>query len=395
VTLRVELRRRSGETIRSEDFAVDAQNPLTFGRSAQQNRLHVPDEQRMVSSKHGRIELRGSDYVLVDLDSVNGTHFEGAPVSGELPLGDGGTIVVGDFEIVVTVMARAGAPAAAEQTMTSFDPGQAAQQLWQELCSAHASLRRAVAAERTNALTIHLRDRLKKMPPPQARAVLKRIAALGGGDSASPRAPLPEEELLQAGLQQLQQLAQALLPGRRFGSPREIARFATELQTFVQTLLPWLVQSLKGRAEFENEFGAEVTMVFQRSNNPLKGLEAADLAARLFDWSAERGTGEHRKQLEGLLRDLTQHQLGLLGGATEAIRSVTERLRPEAIETLAQKDAGLLTSKGAKAWEIYQKIYRELLEEKSKLFHEVISPAIRKGYLTVHEDGRPPTPPHA
>jgi FHA domain-containing protein len=155
------------------------------------------------------------------------------------------------------------------------------------------------------------------------------------------------------------------------------------------------VQSLKGRAEFENEFGAEVTMVFQRSNNPLKGLDAKDLAARLFDWSAEGGAGEQQAQLEGLLRDLTQHQLGLLGGATEAIRSVMDRLRPEAIETLAQKDAGLLTSKGAKSWEIYQKIYRELLEEKSRLFHEVISPAIRKGYLTVHEDGRPedPNPP--
>jgi predicted component of type VI protein secretion system len=220
VTLRVELRRRGGESIRSEDFAVDTEHPLTFGRAAQQNRLHVPDEQRMVSSRHGRIERRGGDYVLVDLDSVNGTRFQGEPVTGSVPLGDGGTIVVGEFEIVVTVLGQASSPAAAELTMASFDAGQVAQQLWQELCAAHANLRRAVAAERTAALTLHLRDRLKKLPPPQARAVLKRIAALGGGDAAPARAPQREEELLQAGLQQVQQLAQSLLPGSKFAGPR-------------------------------------------------------------------------------------------------------------------------------------------------------------------------------
>ena len=66
------------------------------------------------------------------------------------------------------------------------------------------------------------------------------------------------------------------------------------------------------------------------------------------------------------------------------------RLSPEAIESLAQKDAGWLTSKGAKAWDVYRQIYREVFEEKSKLFHEVISPAIRQGYLQFHQDDKGP-----
>jgi type VI secretion system FHA domain protein len=401
VKLHVVLRQRGagGKALQSADFDIDADNPLTFGRAAAQNRLHVPDDKRMVSNRHGRIELRGTEYYVVDLGSVNGTLLDGLSVQPEAPVGHGAVIAVGEFEIVVTLPERQGvgsgtaSGAGPEQTLHSFDPAAEAVALWDALCARRTRERRATAGERRQRLASELRERLRRLLPVQARAVLKRLVARAGGAPA-PAAAAPAEELLQAGLVQLQKLAQSLVPGQPLRQPPDVTSLCQQLDAYVRTTLTWLVLSLKGRAEFENEFGAEVTMVFQRSNNPLKGLEPTELAARLFDWRDSRRPGELKTQLEGILRDLTQHQLGLLGSVTEAIRSVTERLAPEAIETLAQKDAGLLTSKGAKAWEIYQKSYRDLLAEKSKLFHEVISPAIRKGYLMVHEDdrGRAPGP---
>lgn len=402
MTVRVLLRSRgpAARTLREACFEVDAERPLTFGRS-EQNRLQVPDDKKMVSSQHGRIELRGADYWVVDLGSTNGTHVDGTVLQGEggVPLADGARIVIGEFELQVFLHPGRAADGLAdgvdggeaEATLHGFDPDRLAAAAWDELCARHAAARREPAAARHDALAAALRERLQRLLPAQARAVLGRIAGRLAAPDAGQPAPAgeaPEEQLLQEALAGLQRLARATVGERRLLSARDAARFAGQLETFLRLVLPWLHTCLKGRAGFEDEFGAEVTMVFQRSNNPLKGLAAADLGTQLFDWQTERPPHEQRAHLEGILRDLTQHQLGLLGGVREAVRSVTERLAPEAIEALARKDAGWLSSKGAKAWEVYTRIYRDLLEEKSKLFHEVISPAIRRGYLAVHEAPR-------
>jgi len=223
--------------------------------------------------------------------------------------------------------------------------------------------------------------------------VLKRVLARCGSVEAGAPGPNGAEELLQASYAELQRLAQSLVAGRQLASAKDVTRFAQLTQGFFELTLRWVVQCMQARAEFENQFGAEVTMVFQRSNNPLKGLQPEDLGKSLLDWTGDRDAQAVRSQLEGIYRDLTQHQLGLLVGVKDAIAAVMQRLSPEAIETMAEKDSGWLTSKGAKAWEVYRQIYREFLEEKSKLFHEVISPAIRRGYLGSHQDtpGQKPT----
>jgi len=218
------------------------------------------------------------------------------------------------------------------------------------------------------------------------RQLCKRVLARAGVNE--PSAPAAgAEELLQTCCSELQRLAQSLVSGKKLAGSKDVTRFAQLVQTFFELTLRWVGQCMSARAEFEGQFGAEVTMVFQRSSNPLKGLGAEELGKSLLDWSGDRDVQAVRSQLEAIYRDLTQHQLGLLVGVKEAIAAVMSRLSPEAIETLAEKDAGWLTSKGAKAWDVYRQIYREFLEEKSKLFHEVISPAIRRGYLGSHQEG--------
>ncbi|MFO1078547.1 MAG: type VI secretion system-associated FHA domain protein [Planctomycetota bacterium] len=389
MTLHVALETRGpgAKVLAADDYEVDADNPLTFGRAAEQNRLHLPDDKKMVSSRHGRIEKRADGYYVVDLQSTNGTTLDGAPVpaGAGLPLRDGACIVVGGFTLRVALQARARARPEFESTLLSFDPEQIAGAAWEALCRRQQQRRGVAATERRAELREELLRHVRRLPPPQQRAVLKRVLArAGAGDEKATGGTA--EELLAAGLAELQRLAQALVAGRALANARDATRFAQLVQGFFDLTLRWVVQCMQARAEFEQQFGAEVTMVFQRSSNPLKGLAAEELGKSLLDWAGDRDVEAVRNQLEGIYRDLTQHQLGLLVGVKEAITAVMERLSPEAIETIAQKDAGWLTSKGAKAWEVYRQIYREFLEEKSKLFHDVISPAIRRGYLGSHHD---------
>lgn len=388
----VEHKGEGGRALRSEDFDVEPGQPLTFGRAAEHNRLHLPDDKKMVSSKHGRIELRDGGCYVVDLGSLNGTTADGVTVDGEKGalLADGSSVGVGSFVLRVFLSPGSGSQPARgkephyDSTLFSFDPEQIADSAWEALTSRLLQERRLPAGERKALLLGELRRHVQRLPPAQARAVLKRVLAKAG--AAEPAAAAGgAEELLQACCSELQRLAQALVAGQKLKGGKDVARFGQLVQGFFELTLRWLVQCMQARAEFENQFGAEVTMVFQRSSNPLKGLQPADLGKSLLDWSGNRDAQAVKSQLEGIYRDLTQHQLGLLVGVKEAIAAVMERLSPEAIETLAEKDAGWLTSKGAKAWDVYRQIYREFLEEKSKLFHEVISPAIRKGYLGSHD----------
>jgi adenylate cyclase len=55
---------------------------------------------RVVSKEHCHIELRGEDYVLKDLGSLNGTFVNGERVTGERPLQPGDEITIGSTRIV-------------------------------------------------------------------------------------------------------------------------------------------------------------------------------------------------------------------------------------------------------------------------------------------------------
>ncbi len=58
----------------------------------------VPDQS--VSSAHAKIQLREGIWVLVDLDSTNGTFVDGDPVSGEAPIAPGAVIRFGEVSVV-------------------------------------------------------------------------------------------------------------------------------------------------------------------------------------------------------------------------------------------------------------------------------------------------------
>src|SRR5213596_2330966 len=70
---------------------------VNIGR-ADYNDLVVPDES--VSTTHAKLQRREGVWVLVDLDSTNGTFVDGDQVKGETPLAPGANVRLGDVTIV-------------------------------------------------------------------------------------------------------------------------------------------------------------------------------------------------------------------------------------------------------------------------------------------------------
>jgi predicted component of type VI protein secretion system len=173
-----------------------------------------------------------------------------------------------------------------------------------------------------------------------------------------------------------------------FETPEQVKLFGTLIAQTLEVTLDWMNKSLKGRAEFEGQFEAFVTMAFSREKNPMKAVKDSMEVRRLpLDWKSGKEPEELKKQLVSAFRDLTQHQLGLMEGVQRAINEIMKKLDPQAVEEEANKNAsGLFKSLGAekRAWRQYALTYSALLGESGKLFNEVVFPNIRKGYLESH-----------
>src|SRR6267378_6846283 len=70
---------------------------VNIGR-ADYNDVVLPDES--VSTTHAKLQRREGVWVLVDLDSTNGTFIDGDQINGEAPLAPGATIRFGDISLV-------------------------------------------------------------------------------------------------------------------------------------------------------------------------------------------------------------------------------------------------------------------------------------------------------
>jgi predicted component of type VI protein secretion system len=189
----------------------------------------------------------------------------------------------------------------------------------------------------------------------------------------------------------LRELASQLVPDKTLESDEDFETLGKLLQQVCQSTLSWLAKALQSRGVFAEEFGAEVTLVFQRSNNPLKTMSFDDLREYLLDWQGKANAETRHYYLEAVLKDMSEHQVGIIAGVKEAVAGVFAKLSPTRIEKLAENAKGW--SKGGKVWATYQQMHKELSEEQSKLFNEMITPAIQKGYLHQHGDEANSSPP--
>ena len=98
---------------------------LNVGR-ADYNDLVIPDGS--VSTSHAKLQRREGVWMLVDLDSTNGTFVDGDKISGEAPLAPGAMVRFGDVQVVFepTDDAMGTAKGGGTKVIEAFKPGAAA-----------------------------------------------------------------------------------------------------------------------------------------------------------------------------------------------------------------------------------------------------------------------------
>ncbi len=435
VVLHVIVSRPDGQARKRElVFELAPGQELRFGRHPE-NDIAIEDAEKKVSSRHGVIRCTSNDALQIsDIGSLNGTSLNGTPLAqgAAAMLSHGDVATLGDFELRVQLPTSTPSggglqPGADRLTRAPEGPEGAAaagaaaggsgavSELDRRAAQAAASLEQiyerqldAPGAARAELLQNAIRSATADLPATEAVTLLRQLAnhyadLPADAIPAAPAAPARPARAQSAGganatLGALQEFASKYVPDRPLATGNDVERFLELLSGLSESLLRWLARGIQSRAVFADEFGAEVTLMFQRSNNPLKAMSEPELCKYLLDWGAQTSVDERKHYLDAVLKDLAEHQLGVLAGVRETVMHVLGRVSPERVMSLAEQDGGWsLGSKQAKAWTKFEQLYQELVEERDKLFDEVISPAIQQGYLQQHgvdrpADGKSPNP---
>lgn len=305
---------------------------ITIGRSPECD-LVLPGDELRVSRQHIRVERREAGYLLVDLGSRNGTLLNDSiiPPSSTHPLNETDVIKMGTVELEIA--------------------------------------------------NVILDDNTKD----KVRAIRK------GSNTSGRKAPtvVTSDARESAALRALQSVSKHMLGNDQFETPEQVTLFGELIRVSLDVLLEGLFQTLSARKEFEGEFDANVTMAFQRDSNPIKMMQELERFKTFpLNWQENRDVHEVKDSLERAIKDVSQHQMGLLAGMQQVLEAIIKRLDPMEIEKAANNKAGLLgrINKSRLAWQEYLDTYSEFLAESSKLFNEMIYPNLQKGYLLSHKE---------
>jgi len=113
-----------GGALKGQRFSV--KTPVVNIGRADYNDVVLPDES--VSTTHAKLQRREGVWILVDLDSTNGTFVDGDQIKGEAALAPGATLRFGDVTLVFeptddgAEVARGGGTRVMEQMVMSAPP---------------------------------------------------------------------------------------------------------------------------------------------------------------------------------------------------------------------------------------------------------------------------------
>ena len=328
--IRILVRVPRGSTVDVSDHTF-TRPVITVGRSPECD-LVLPGDEVRVSRQHVRVERREGGYLLVDMGSRNGTLLNDQPIvpSSTHPLNEGDVVKMGTVEMVIEAVV-----------------------LDDRVEDKAGAIRKSVHTDRREGEAI-------RSDPREAAA-----------------------------LRAMQSVSKHFLGRDDFQTPEQLTAFGELIRVSLDILLEGLFQTLSARKEFEGEFDANVTMAFQREANPIKMMQELERFKSFpVDWTGTPDVMEVKDSLERAIKDVSQHQMGLLAGMQQVLEAIIKRLDPMEIEKAAAAKASLLgrMNKSRIAWQEYLDTYSEFLAESSKLFNEMIYPNLQKGYLLSHKE---------
>jgi len=205
-----------------------------------------------------------------------------------------------------------------------------------------------------------------------ARRLGARVPGGGGGGSEGGGG--------EEGMAAVQRLAQGVRPDEE--PPRsadEAERFLACVEDVLRASAKAFVELQKGQEQFGREMGVRTIKEF----TPLHAAGTPDNVLKyLLDW--QKG-GPHRTQeLVGVYADVMIHQVALINGVMEGVRSLLARLDPAEIDRSVSSAWG---GRAALAWKAFVQRYQELTEADRNITEHVFGPDFARAYAEVGGEG--------
>ncbi|MEP1352906.1 MAG: type VI secretion system-associated FHA domain protein TagH [Tateyamaria sp.] len=203
------------------------------------------------------------------------------------------------------------------------------------------------------------------MQPPMQRAPQTAPAAVGGPDAAS-RAFLSE------------------LGADSLGVPdQDLPATMGKLGTVLRIAIEGLREILMTRESIKSEFRIEKTMLQLGGNNPLKFSRSPDEAIEAMVLPTQRGYVEATEAASEALKDIKAHEVAMLTGMEAALKGILKKLDPAVLEEKISADkslSGMLKSRKARYWEIYESMYTEISDQAENDFQELFAKEFARAY---------------
>jgi type VI secretion system protein ImpI len=375
--------------------------PIRIGRN-QLNDLHI--DRPFVSQFHAAVDVRDGQIQLRDLGSTNGTVYGGQRLARDTTIDITGAPEVHIGPVVIRFGLVSAAPkkqpTAREGTMLDFGEG--------GVSAAALSQRKPIApgaedpyirqlvpyveAYRGAWVAVYrvVYDHLTRLPPDVRTSYIKRLGVEHPQVNSEPdfqkvakyygvdTNQLGELAPPQAALAALAELATTLAPGTK--PPDDVAgvlNFARRMRDSMEVFLKCFISLRDGYKAFEAEMlardrGAQTDQV-------AAAKDSGELGRILL---APPPNADTARQLHDIFVDVMSHQVALLNGVMEGIRSLLKTLSPRAIEAELERKGkkGLFSSRYEELWKLYEERHGDYSGEDKQIVSVIFGPQFERAY---------------
>ena len=144
------------------------------------------------------------------------------------------------------------------------------------------------------------------------------------------------------------------------------------------------VELMVARTRLKQEMRAQVTIIAERENNPLKFSPSVEVALQHLLSPTSPGFMAAAPAMRDAFDDLRAHQLGVMAGMKSAFDEVLQRFDPQLLEAKLSKrsaiDSLIPSVRKARLWEAFQQLFSQLSNEAHDDFDDLFGKAFLKAY---------------
>lgn len=182
-------------------------------------------------------------------------------------------------------------------------------------------------------------------------------------------------------------LWQAFCTGAGIELPLAPAEAAARMQLvgrLLRSAVDGSLQLMQVRSSTKHELRAEMTVIRQRDNNPLKFSPDGKSGLEQLLQPPLRGFLPGAAAMDDAMQDLVGHAIGTVAGMRAAVEGMLSRFAPDALEAKlvggSMLDHLLPMNRKARLWDLYVQRHLALLEEAQEDFHTLFGKAFLAAY---------------